>query len=67
MIFDKIENLKLYKDIPSLTTLVDYIGSHDLNELPDGRTDIDGDFEKRFRRKKVERALQKSHSDWRKF
>ncbi len=44
MIYDKLSNLKLYKGMnPNLDTAIDYITSHDLNELPLGKTVVDGD------------------------
>lgn len=44
MIFDKIENLKLYKGMnQNLDTAIDFILSHDLDKLPLGRTEIDSD------------------------
>lgn len=44
MIFDKLENLKIYKGMnPNLDTAIDFILSHDLHELPLGKTVIDGD------------------------
>lgn len=44
MIFDKLENLKLYKGMnPNLDTAIDFILSHDLNKLPLGKTIIDGE------------------------
>ncbi|MBR5598091.1 MAG: YhcH/YjgK/YiaL family protein [Lachnospiraceae bacterium] len=44
MIYDKLSNMKLYKGMnPNLDTAIDYILSHDLNELPLGKTVVDGD------------------------
>ena len=44
MIYDKLSNMKLYKGMnPNLDTAIDFITSHDLNELPLGRTVVDGD------------------------
>ena len=44
MIYDKLSNLGLYKGMnPNLDTAIDYILSHDLNELPLGKTVVDGD------------------------
>ena len=44
MIYDQLSNLKLYKGInPNLDTAIDYISSHNLAELPLGKTVIDGD------------------------
>ena len=44
MIYDKLSNMKLYKGMnPNLDTAIDFITSHDLNELPLGKTVIDGD------------------------
>lgn len=44
MIFDKLEHISLYKGMNSnLDTAINFILSNDLNTLPFGRTDIDGD------------------------
>ena len=44
MIYDKLTNLGLYKGMnPNLDTAIDFITSHDLNELPLGKTVVDGD------------------------
>lgn len=44
MIYDKISNAKLYKGInANLDVVLDYITSHNLNELEVGKTMIDGD------------------------
>lgn len=44
MIYDKLSNLELYKGMnPNLDTAIDFITSHDLNELPLGKTVVDGD------------------------
>ncbi len=44
MIYDKMSNLKLYKGMnKNLDTAIDFIVSHDLNELPIGKTVIDQD------------------------
>lgn len=44
MIYDKISNMKLYKGMNrNLDTAIDFITSHNLNELPLGKTVIDGD------------------------
>ena len=44
MVYDKLSNMKLYKGMnPNLDTAIDFITSHDLNELPLGRTVVDGD------------------------
>ena len=43
MIYDKLNNLGLYKGMnPNLDTAIDFITTHDLNELPLGKTVIDG-------------------------
>lgn len=44
MIYDKLINMGLYKGMnKNLDTAIDFILSHDLNELPMGKTIIDGD------------------------
>ena len=44
MIYDQLSNLKLYKGMnPNLDTAIDYLISHDLNQLPLGKTVIDED------------------------
>ena len=44
MIYDKLSNLNLYKGInPNLDTAIDFLTSHNLNELPLGKTVVDGD------------------------
>ena len=44
MIYDKLINMGLYKGMnKNLDTAIDFILSHDLNELPMGKTVIDGD------------------------
>lgn len=44
MIFDKLTSLEVYKGInPNLDTAIDFLMSHDLESLPLGRTEIDGD------------------------
>lgn len=44
MIYDKLSNLSYYKGISkNLDTAINFITSHDLNELPLGKTSIDGD------------------------
>ena len=44
MIFDKLSNMILYKGMNSnLDTAIDFLSSHNLAELPLGRTEIDGD------------------------
>ena len=44
MIYDTIENARLYKGMnPNLDTAIDFMLSHDLAALPLGRTEIDGD------------------------
>lgn len=43
MIYDKLNNLGLYKGMnPNLDTAIDFITTHDLNELPLGKTVVDG-------------------------
>ena len=44
MIYDTLENLELYKGLDkNLDTAIRYILTHELADLPAGRTDIDGD------------------------
>lgn len=44
MIYDRLENLDQYTGLfEPLDTAIAWIAEHDLNELPLGRTDIDGD------------------------
>ena len=44
MIYDKLVNMGLYKGMnKNLDTAIDFILSHDLNELPLGKTVVDGD------------------------
>ncbi len=44
MIYDKLSNITLYKGISkNLDTAIQFISTHDLNELPLGKTTIDGD------------------------
>lgn len=44
MIYDKLVNMSLYKGMnKNLDTAIDFILSHDLNELPLGKTVVDGD------------------------
>ena len=43
MIIDRIENISTYRELPVLRSVTDYILTHDLSALPEGRTDIDGD------------------------
>ncbi|RZS92762.1 YhcH/YjgK/YiaL family protein [Cuneatibacter caecimuris] len=44
MIYDKIENVKKYLGIsPNLDKALNFIMRTDLNSLPEGRTEIDGD------------------------
>ena len=44
MIYDKLSNLGLYKGMnKNLDTAIDYLSSHDLNELPLGKNVVDGD------------------------
>lgn len=43
MIYDKFSNLGLYKGMnPNLDTAIDFITTHDLNELPLGKNVVDG-------------------------
>ena len=43
MIYDKLTNLGLYKGLSAnLDTAIDFITSHDLKELPLGKTVVDG-------------------------
>lgn len=44
MLYDRLENLEQYSGLfENLDTAIEYIATHDLGELPEGRTDIDGD------------------------
>lgn len=44
MIYDKLINMNSYKGMnKNLDTAIDFILSHDLNELPMGKTVVDGD------------------------
>ena len=44
MIYDKLTNMGLYKGMnKNLDTAIDFILSHDLKELPMGKTVVDGD------------------------
>ena len=44
MIYDKLINMGLYKGMNrNLDTAIDFILSHNLNELPMGKTVVDGD------------------------
>ena len=43
MIFDNVKNLKTYKGLPGIDKIMDFISQNNLLELPEGRTDIDGD------------------------
>lgn len=44
MIYDKLSNITLYKGLSkNLDTAIQFISTHDLNELPLGKTTIDGD------------------------
>lgn len=44
MLYDRLENLEQYTGLfDNLDTAIAYIAAHDLDELPPGRTDIDGD------------------------
>lgn len=42
MITDTLNNITLYRNVPGLGQAAEYILSHDLNALPDGKTEIDG-------------------------
>lgn len=45
MIYDKLANITLYKGISKhLDTAIQYLSTHDLNELPLGKTSVDGDL-----------------------
>lgn len=45
MIYDKLANITLYKGISkNLDTAIHYLSTHDLNELPLGKTSVDGDL-----------------------
>lgn len=45
MIFDSLKNIAVYKGMnPHLDTAIDFILSHDLESLPLGRTEIDGEY-----------------------
>lgn len=44
MIYDTLANMAHYKGIhPNLDTAIDYLTSHDLAALPNGRNEVDGD------------------------
>ena len=44
MICDTLEHLARYKGLhPNLDTAIDYLLTHDLSALPNGRTEVDGD------------------------
>ena len=44
MLYDRLENIEQYTGLfENLDTAIAYIAEHDLDELPEGRTDIDGD------------------------
>lgn len=44
MIYDTLEKLTMYKGIhPNLDTAIDFLTTHDLDKLPNGRQDVDGD------------------------
>lgn len=44
MIYDHLNNIKNYKGMnPNLDTAIDFILKTDLNTLPEGRTEIDGE------------------------
>lgn len=44
MIYDQLSNLKLYKGMnKNLDTAIDFLSSHNLTDLPLGKTIIDGD------------------------
>ena len=43
MICDTLEHLGRYKGLhPNLDIAIDYLLTHDLSALPDGRTEVDG-------------------------
>ena len=42
MIIDTCKNLQLYAGIPAVRDVLDYLRDHDLNDLPEGTTEIDG-------------------------
>lgn len=45
MIYDKLANITLYKGISkNLDTAIQYLSTHDLNQLPLGKTSVDGDL-----------------------
>ena len=43
MIMDKLSNLKLYQNCRNLKEAAEYLQTHDLKDLPDGRTTISGE------------------------
>lgn len=44
MIYDTLEKLTIYKGIhPNLDTAIDFLTTHDLDKLPNGRQEVDGD------------------------
>ena len=44
MICDSLEHLGRYRGLdPNLDTAIDYLLTHDISALPDGRTEVDGD------------------------
>ena len=44
MICDTLEHLARYNGLhPNLDTAIDYLLTHDLSALPNGRTEVDGD------------------------
>lgn len=43
MIADELRNASVYRNMSGIREIMDYIEHTDLRELPDGRTDIDGD------------------------
>lgn len=43
MIADSVENIGRYREIPVLARVISYIEQQDLNMLPEGRTEIDGE------------------------
>jgi len=43
MIIDTLSHASVYHRMPDLSGVLDFISRTDLNSLPDGRTDIDGD------------------------
>lgn len=65
MIVDHLSNIAQYKALPELKQIIEYLECHDLKDLPDGRTDIDGDnlyvLIQRPTLKKVEEVRPEAH------